>query len=171
MPDQRDLDLPGYPGGYDLVGNWVNQQFQLDALGESLLLLAAAGSHDRLDSGSRQAAEIAADAIARRWQEPDAGIWEIDNQAWTHSRLICVAGLRRAARHCTTEPQASDWSALADVILADTGRARDASDRALAALTRRPRPGCRAADARDPRRRARRRSPHRRRPCAPIWPS
>ena len=120
VPDQRDLELPGYPGGYDLVGNWVNKQFQLDALGESLLLLAAAGSHDRLDSGSRKAAEIAADAIAQRWQEPDAGIWEIDNQAWTHSRLICAAGLRRAARHCTTEPQASDWSALADVIVADT---------------------------------------------------
>jgi hypothetical protein len=120
VPDQRDLDLPGYPGGYDLVGNWVNKQFQLDALGESLLLLAAAGSHDRLDSGSRKAAEIAADAIARRWQEPDAGIWEIDNQAWTHSRLICAAGLRRAARHCTSEPQASEWSALADVIVADT---------------------------------------------------
>ena len=120
VPDQRDLNLPGYPGGYDLVGNWVNKQFQLDALGESLLLLAAAGSHDRLDSGSRKAAEIAADAVARRWQEPDAGIWEIDNQAWTHSRLICAAGLRRAARHCTTEPQASDWSALADVIVADT---------------------------------------------------
>jgi alpha,alpha-trehalase len=120
VPDQRDLNLPGYPGGYDLVGNWVNKQFQLDALGESLLLLAAAGSHDRLDSDSRKAAEIAADAIAKRWQEPDAGIWEIDNQAWTHSRLICAAGLRRAARHCTTEPQASDWSALADVIVADT---------------------------------------------------
>ena len=120
VPDQRNLDLPGYPGGYDLVGNWVNKQFQLDALGESLLLLAAAGSNDRLDSGSRKAAEIAADAIARRWQEPDAGIWEIDNQAWTHSRLICAAGLRRAARHCTAEPQASEWSALADSIVADT---------------------------------------------------
>jgi hypothetical protein len=120
VPDQRDLDLPGYPGGYDLAGNWVNKQFQLDALGESLLLLAAAGSHDRLDSGSRKAAEIAADAIARRWQDLDAGIWEIDNQAWTHSRLICAAGLRRAARHCTTEPQASEWSALADSIVADT---------------------------------------------------
>src|SRR5206468_4040520 len=30
-PDQRHLELPGYPGGYDIVGNWVNQQFQLDA--------------------------------------------------------------------------------------------------------------------------------------------
>jgi alpha,alpha-trehalase len=120
VPDQHQLDLPGYPGGFDLVGNQVNRQFQLDALGESLLLLAAAGEHDRLDSESRKAAEIAAAAIAQRWPEPDAGIWEIDNQAWTHSRLICVAGLRAAARNCTAEPQSSDWSGLADVILADT---------------------------------------------------
>ena len=42
VPDQRQLDLPGYPGGFDLVGNWVNRQFQLDGLGEALLLLAAA---------------------------------------------------------------------------------------------------------------------------------
>src|SRR6202012_3132840 len=38
VPDQRQLNLPGYPGGSDIVGNWVNRQFQLDALGESLLL-------------------------------------------------------------------------------------------------------------------------------------
>jgi alpha,alpha-trehalase len=122
VPDQRRLDLPGYPGGFDLVGNWVNRQFQLDALGEALLLLAAAGEHDRLDSDGRKAAEIAADAIARRWREPDAGIWEIDDQAWTHSRLICAAGLRAAARACTAEPQSSEWSRLADVIVADTGQ-------------------------------------------------
>jgi alpha,alpha-trehalase len=121
VPDQRRLDLPGYPGGFDLVGNWVNRQFQLDALGEALLLLAAAGEQDRLDSDGRKAAEIAADAIARRWREPDAGIWEIDDQAWTHSRLICAAGLRAAARTCTTEPQASEWARLADAIVADTG--------------------------------------------------
>jgi len=120
VPDQRTLSLPGYPGGFDLVGNWVNKQFQLDALGESLMLLAAAGEHDRLDAGGRQAAKIAADAIGQRWTEDDAGIWEIDNRAWTHSRLTCVAGLRVAARHCTTASPAAEWSALADAILADT---------------------------------------------------
>ena len=30
-------------------------------------------------------------------REPDAGIWEIDNRPWTHSRLICAAGLRAIA--------------------------------------------------------------------------
>ena len=38
--------LAGYPGGFDRIGNWVNNQFQLDAFGESLLLLADAGRHD-----------------------------------------------------------------------------------------------------------------------------
>jgi alpha,alpha-trehalase len=159
VPDQRRLDLPGYPGGFDLVGNWVNRQFQLDALGESLLLLAAAGEHDRLDSEGRKATEIAAAAIAQRWREPDAGIWEIDNQPWTHSRLICAAGLRAAARNCTTGPQAAEWSGLADVIVADTTRhavhpsgrwQRSADDPGLdAALLMPPVRGAVAAD--DPR--------------------
>ena len=25
VPDERRLDLPGYPGGYDIVGNWVSE--------------------------------------------------------------------------------------------------------------------------------------------------
>jgi hypothetical protein len=122
VPDQRRLDLPGYPGGFDLVGNWVNRQFQLDAFGECLLLLAAAARHDRLDSSARQAAEIAVGAIAKRWTEADAGIWEVDNQAWTHSRLTCAAGLRAGARSCASPSRATEWSALADVIVADTGK-------------------------------------------------
>ncbi len=81
VPDQRHLDLPGYPGGYDIIGNWVNKQFQLDAFGESLLLFAAAAKHDRLDTQHWAAAEKAAAAIAARWQEPDAGIWELENRA------------------------------------------------------------------------------------------
>jgi alpha,alpha-trehalase len=140
VPDQRKLDLPGYPGGFDLVGNWVNKQFQLDAFGEALLMFDAAARHDRLDSSARQAAEIAAKAIAARWQEADAGIWEIDSQNWTHSRLTCAAGLRAAARSCASPSLATDWSALADTIVADTAKhavhpsgrwKRSASDDAL----------------------------------------
>jgi hypothetical protein len=120
VPDQRRLDLPGYPGGFDLVGNWVNGQFQLDAIGESLLLIAAAAKLDRLDQDSWQAAQIAARAIGARWHEPDAGIWEIDDQPWTHSRLTCVAGLRAAASSGAWDRQAPGWSRLAEAILQDT---------------------------------------------------
>ncbi|MFZ0039952.1 MAG: glycoside hydrolase family 15 protein [Solirubrobacteraceae bacterium] len=119
VPDQRELNLPGYPGGTDVVGNWVNKQFQLDAFGESLLLFAAAAGHDHLDADGWRAAELAAEAIEERWQEPDAGIWELEPDAWTHSRLICAAGLRQISRHQPSE-QAARWLALADAIVADT---------------------------------------------------
>jgi GH15 family glucan-1,4-alpha-glucosidase len=120
VPDQRRLDLPGYPGGYDLIGNWVNKQFQLDTFGQALLLFATAARHGRLDSGAWQAARIAADAIGARWREPDAGIWELEDAEWTHSRLTCVAGLRAAAGAGRQPALAAEWSALADTILTDT---------------------------------------------------
>ena len=64
VPDQRHVELAGYPGGYDIVGNWVNRQFQLDAFGEALLLFAAAARRGRLDDVGRKAADVAADAVA-----------------------------------------------------------------------------------------------------------
>jgi hypothetical protein len=121
VPAEHNLDLPGYPGGADIVGNWVNRQFQLDAFGEALTLFADAAAHDRLDADGWRAAEIAAAAITRRWREPDGGIWELDPDAWTHSRLICAAGLRRISAH-RSQRQAAPWLALADAIVADTSR-------------------------------------------------
>ena len=64
VPDERSLPhLAGYPGGTDKVGNWVNQQFQLDAFGEALELFAAASSLDRLDTEHWDAVETAVAAI------------------------------------------------------------------------------------------------------------
>jgi hypothetical protein len=99
VPGERSLDLPGYPGGTDVAGNHVNEQFQLDAFGEALLLLAAAARHDRLDADAWHAAQVAVGAIERRRGERDAGIWELDPEEWAHSRLICAAGLRAIAGH------------------------------------------------------------------------
>ncbi|HEY5230043.1 MAG TPA: trehalase-like domain-containing protein, partial [Galbitalea sp.] len=60
VPRQRHLDLPGYPGGFDIVGNHVTNQFQLDVFGEALQLFAIAAQRDRLDSEHWQAARAAA---------------------------------------------------------------------------------------------------------------
>jgi GH15 family glucan-1,4-alpha-glucosidase len=119
VPDQRHLGLAGYPGGFDIVGNWINEQFQLDAYGEALQLFAAAAHHDHLDTEHWTGAEAAA-AIAHRWNEPDAGIWEIEPRAWTHSRLTAAGGLRAIAAARPAHGQASDWITLADKITADT---------------------------------------------------
>jgi GH15 family glucan-1,4-alpha-glucosidase len=118
VPDQHSLDLPGYPGGSDVVGNWVNQQFQLDAFGEALLLFAAAAGHDHLEADGWRAAEIAIEAIQSRWREPDAGVWELEPDHWTHSRLICAAGLRRIAEFQPSD-RAAGWLALAEAITAE----------------------------------------------------
>lgn len=122
VPDEADLThLPGYPGGKVKSGNQVNTQFQLDSLGEILLLLEAASRQDRLDKDHWRAAEIAANAIEARWNEPDNGIWELEQRWWTHSRLTCVAGLRAIAASAG-RPEAGRWSSLADTIAAETAR-------------------------------------------------
>ncbi|MEU3526747.1 glycoside hydrolase family 15 protein [Streptomyces sp. NPDC038707] len=122
LPAEHALPLVGYPGGGDRAGNRAGRQFQLDAFGEALQLFAAAARHDALDERAAAAARLAVGAVAERWTEPDAGLWELDERWWTHSRLSCVVGLRELAHHMRTRASA-DWSRLADRVL-DTTRAR-----------------------------------------------
>jgi hypothetical protein len=122
VPHERRLQLPGYPGGTDVIGNRVRDQFQLDGLGEVLLLLATTARLDRLDAQGWKAAAVAADAIGERWQEPDSGFWELDPAWWAQSRLSCVAGLRAMANAGGPGESAVRWSALADTLLAETSR-------------------------------------------------
>ena len=123
VPDERTVPgLPGYPGGSAKVGNWVNKQFQLDAFGEALLLFAAAARHDHLDSWHWRAVEAAVAAIKARQGDPDAGLWELDDRRWTHSRLTCVAGLRAIASAGAAARQAGEWEALADGLLASAAQ-------------------------------------------------
>jgi alpha,alpha-trehalase len=123
--DEKSLGLRGFPGGSARAGNWVRGQFQLDAVGEALSLFAAAARYDMLATDDWRAATVAADVIAKRWQEPDAGIWELDDNHWTHSRLACVSGLRAIAAAAAAGPpgghghrEAARWSGLADAIAA-----------------------------------------------------
>jgi GH15 family glucan-1,4-alpha-glucosidase len=120
VPGEHSLGLLGYPGGSDIAGNRANRQFQLDAFGEALLLFSSAAQHDHLTDDDWQAAKTAAAAIEARWQEPDAGIWELELDAWTHSRLICAAGLRSISAAAPPGGDAGRWLALADAITADT---------------------------------------------------
>lgn len=120
VPGEQKLDLPGYPGGTDKIGNHVNKQFQLDVFGEALQLLAEAGRLGRLDSEGWRAVQTAINAIAERWQEPEAGIWELQDEHWTQSRLACVAGLRRIAEVEGAGAEITACLSLADAILAET---------------------------------------------------
>lgn len=122
VPDERSLPLPGYPGGSDRVGNQAARQFQLDTYGEVLQLFAAAARHGRLDDRDlRRAVDVAVDAVERNWQLPDAGLWELEERWWTHSRLSVIAGLRALAGELPGTA-AQRWSRLADAIERETRR-------------------------------------------------
>jgi GH15 family glucan-1,4-alpha-glucosidase len=135
IPGERRIRVRGYPGGSPRTGNWVNRQFQLDALGEVLQLLAAAARLDRLDQDGWRAAQTAVAAIEQRWTKPEAGLWELDDRHWTHSRLACVAGLRAIAATAGGAPgdqgsrQAAAWTGLADQIMASLADAVHPSGR------------------------------------------
>ncbi len=121
VPAEATLGLSGYPGGRDVVGNWVNGQFQLDAIGETLQVLAVAAGDDRLNADNHRALRIAVDTVKQRWNQPEAGIWELDDDWWSHSRLACVAGLRSVAAYAPQNATA-ELESLADEILAETSR-------------------------------------------------
>jgi GH15 family glucan-1,4-alpha-glucosidase len=122
VPEPLSLGLLGYPGGSDIVGNRVRHQFQLDLFGEVLLLLANAASQDRLDADGWDAAEVAIRAIGERSEEKEHGIWEIGPDHWTHSRLICVAGLRAIAEHAPASRHVTRALSLADQLLSSADR-------------------------------------------------
>jgi len=46
-------------------------------------------------------------------------IWELEPRLWTHSRLICAAGLRAIAPHDPGGERTAGWLSLADALVAD----------------------------------------------------
>ena len=121
IPKETDIGLAGYPGGHNVAGNWVRQQFQLDSIGEMLQLLAAGARFDRLNVDQTEAISVAISVIEKKWNQPEAGIWELDDGWWTQSRLAAVAGLRAVAQQMAGG-QAAKAAGLADAILAETSK-------------------------------------------------
>jgi GH15 family glucan-1,4-alpha-glucosidase len=99
-------DWPGYADSRPVrVGNGAAEQHQLDGYGwvlDAAWLLTRAGHH--LDSETWRAMAGFADHVARRWREPDAGIWEVrgEPQHHVHSKLMAWLCLDRASRIAAT---------------------------------------------------------------------
>jgi len=118
-------ELAGYAGSRPVrIGNAAAQQVQLDVFGpvaELMALLVERGvslapEHGRL-------LEALVDAVARRWQEPDHGIWEIRGAArhHVHSKVMCWVTVDRAQTilRNTLGIERPDWATLAATIKAD----------------------------------------------------
>jgi GH15 family glucan-1,4-alpha-glucosidase len=130
----RERELPGWDGYAGSVpvrtGNGAADQHQLDGYGwviDAAWVLVQAGHH--LYAETWRAVRGFADLVARRWPEPDAGIWEIRGDAvhHVHSKLMGWLALDRALRiadtHRLSARQRSGWQDAREAIATEV-RAR-----------------------------------------------
>jgi GH15 family glucan-1,4-alpha-glucosidase len=102
LPEHTLDHLRGYADSRPVrIGNGAVDQRQSDVLGEVMAALADArhhGLHESTDSWSLQRALV--DELARTWEEPDHGLWEIrgPKRKFTHSRVMVWAAFDRAVR-------------------------------------------------------------------------
>jgi GH15 family glucan-1,4-alpha-glucosidase len=119
--------LLGYRGARPVrIGNAAATQAQLDVPGEVIELATALADDDALPDELAKAVPILATWLARHWQEPDSGIWEIRGmpRRYTHSLLTAIGGLEGAAALADSRVVAGDaraWRAAAATIGAEFG--------------------------------------------------
>lgn len=117
-------ELSGYGGSRPVrVGNGAAHQVQLDVFGpivELILALARAGAP--LSAEHWRLCEAMVEAVARRWHEPDHGIWEIRAPArhHVHSKVMCWTALDRGRTLAEEffDRKRPAWGELADRIRA-----------------------------------------------------
>ncbi|MDZ7732713.1 MAG: glycoside hydrolase family 15 protein [Acidimicrobiia bacterium] len=123
LPEDELTHLAGYGGARPVrVGNGAWDQDQLDVYGE--LLDAADTLADQVGDFFRPTAALlveAADEAARRWREPDNGIWEIRGEPrhFLYSKVMCWAALERAGRlapRIGAEDRVAEWQSIATEI-------------------------------------------------------
>ncbi len=103
--------LPGYRGmGPVRVGNQAAEQVQHDVWGDALAALSLAGA-GALDPALTATLEALGEAAWARWDQPDAGIWELRGSAHVHtaSSLFCQIACDRLAGLLGDSPRAGLW--------------------------------------------------------------
>lgn len=105
LDERRVPSLAGYRGlGPVRVGNEAYTQVQNDGYGSVILAVTQCFFDERLPSpggeGLFNRLELLGEQALRRWDQPDAGIWEFRtrNGVHTHSSLMCWAAADRLAK-------------------------------------------------------------------------
>jgi GH15 family glucan-1,4-alpha-glucosidase len=103
---ERDLPewtlgwLPGFAGSAPVrVGNAASDQIQLDVFGEVLDALHQARRHGLTTDETSWAVQLAlVEHLARIWNRPDHGIWEVrsDPEHFVHSKVMAWVAVDRA---------------------------------------------------------------------------
>lgn len=117
--------LPGYAGSRPVrIGNAAQGQVQLDVFGPILELVAnAARVRGWVTARDLALANQCVEAVRRRWNEPDHGIWEERDQprSHVHSRIMCWQTVDRALELIAMHDDFDrpDWHELRDEIRTD----------------------------------------------------
>ena len=125
--DEREVpSLKGYNGmGPVRVGNDAYTQVQNDGYGSVILACAQSFFDRRLtklgDKTLLKRLERLGEQAVKRWNEPDAGLWELRTRQAVHtfSSLMCWAACDRLARICDRleiEERGAYWRGHADTI-------------------------------------------------------
>ncbi|MBD0292612.1 MAG: glycoside hydrolase family 15 protein [Jiangellaceae bacterium] len=125
-----EFDLPWLPG-YERsrpvrVGNAAAQQLQIDVYGEVIDTLSRARGHGLpVDRQSWGVQTLLLNNLERRWDDPDAGIWEIRGQRrhFVHSKVLAWVAADRLIRAVEAERMPSRdvarWQGLRAMIHAE----------------------------------------------------
>ncbi|GAB3763330.1 GH15 family glucan-1,4-alpha-glucosidase [Nocardioides ginsengisegetis] len=135
LPEHTLDHLPGYAGSTPVrIGNGAVDQHQADVLGEVMIALEHTRTAERGPDDNAWALQRAlVDQLARTWDRPDNGLWEIRGvpQRFTHSRVMVWAAFDRAVRaveeHDLPGP-VEEWRAVRDRVreeVLDKGFDRD----------------------------------------------
>ncbi len=117
--------LPGYAGSRPIrIGNLASQQVQLDVFGPLVeLVVSLSRTRGTLTDDDWELVYALAEAVTRRWREPDHGIWEERTRPrhYVYSKVMCWVTLDRAVslarryRRCAGR----SWTAVRDAIAAE----------------------------------------------------
>ena len=117
--------LPGYAGSRPVrIGNAANRQIQLDVFGPIADLVAAvSAARGSVQDEHWRVVEAMVQAVARRWHEPDHGIWEarLPPRHHVYSKVMCWLTVDRAleVQALRGEPARPDWVELRECIRAN----------------------------------------------------
>ena len=126
LVEWRPSWLAGHNGARPVrIGNAAHQQFQLDVYGELMDALAQArvGGLPR-DNAAWALQRAVIDHVAKVWNRPDDGLWEIrgERRRFTHSGVMAWVALDRAVKAIERdglEGPLEDWRALRERIHAE----------------------------------------------------
>lgn len=115
--------LAGHRGSTPVrIGNGAHDQFQLDVYGEVMdALHQARVAGIDVDGDSWNLQKLLMKEVARRWREPDEGIWEVrgPRRHFTHSKVMAWVAVDRAVKGVEEfglDGPLDDWRELRDEI-------------------------------------------------------